>query len=329
MRDYKKDSGNDPVYPHIKKDHVESYFLKLNVGEQALWVKFTWLRGAVAKDGVADVWAIWFDRQHAQIWKTSYSPAECSHSGEAEEAGKAPGLRFGTAQWTGNRCSGSLKGEAGEIRWDLQLTPLADPLFLLGQDFLYADGFPGMKILSPLPAALVNGVVHVNGKEIRIQNAPGMQGHNWGRKHSYHYCWGHCSAFEAEDPSVYFEGFSAKIKLGPVITPYLSMAVLHIDGRTLRWTSLRKAASHNIQSDENSWSFAFSDNDFRLTGKMISPQFAELDYVNPDGRISLCRNSKQARFDLELLDLKTGSARTLRSNATALELLDLTDRRVG
>jgi hypothetical protein len=187
-----------------------------------------------------------------------------------------------------------------------------------------------MKLVSPVPAALFSGQVTMNGRVIQFERLPGMQGHNWGRKHSHHYCWAHCSAFENESPSVYFEGFSAKIKLGPVVTPYLSMAALHLEDQTLRWNSLTAAATHRIRSDENSWRFRFSDDRFALEGSFASDRFAALDYINPNGTVSLCRNSKRAGAELTLYDRRTGSPirRLIAPAAAALEILDRTERSV-
>ena len=98
-------------------------------------------------------------------------------------------------------------------------------------------GFPRFKILTPYPAERFRGRLSVDGKEWVVEGWPGMQGHNWGRAHSERYAWAHCCAFEGR-PESWFEGFSAKIRLGPVTTPFLTMLSLVHEGRVCAPRSL-------------------------------------------------------------------------------------------
>ena len=40
------------------------------------------------------------------------------------------------------------------------------------------------------------------GREVRVDRAPGMQGHNWGTRHAELYAWAHCNQWDGDDELV-------------------------------------------------------------------------------------------------------------------------------
>ncbi len=76
-----------------------------------------------------------------------------------------------------------------------------------------------------LPFARFNGSIQVNGETIEIINWVGSQNHNWGSKHTDHYAWGQVCGFDNE-PDAFLELATARIKIGPLFTPFMMPLVL-------------------------------------------------------------------------------------------------------
>jgi hypothetical protein len=283
--------------------HVESYFLKLNDPAQnkALWIKFTLL---CPKDKpaqtVGEVWAIAFDAASPEktvAFKETYPVGECRLARERLD------LKFGESCYREGITQGRLKGAAGDLSWDLTMTAGEAPLIPFPMSWKYAAKIPKSKTKTPYPASRFSGTFTVNGETITVNNVPGMQGHNWGSEHSHLYAWSHCSAFDGHGDDTWFEGFSSRVKIGPLVTPYLSMAFLSVRGRRYLFNDLKALRSKDIQVEDNAWRFTIEGGEFSLRGRISAPKekFIALKYYNPNGALSYCLNSKIAGGELELL----------------------------
>lgn len=341
--------------PENKGGHVESYFLKLNhVQEQAaLWLKFTiYSPKGKPEDAVGEVWGIFFDvkKPEANVGaKETFPISSCalnpSHpdplpQGEREkdrgkdnefstptlEKGKTGdfGLKMGPSMFTNGKTRGKIKGNDGtEISWDLNFTTDKPPLHHFRFPKMYTAKIPKSKAKSPHPDSRFSGTFSVGSRTFTIQNVPGMQGHNWGSEHAHTYAWAHCNAFEGMD-GVYFEGFSSKVKIGPLLTPFLSSAFLFYEGKLLRFDTPGGMLSKKISVDFNRWTFEVANKTHILKGEVGAPKefFCGLHYYDPSGHVSYCLNSKVSNAVVQLLD-RGGSLiqQFVSKNTTALEVL--------
>ncbi len=320
--------------------HVESHFLKANSpdGVRALWIKHTLLAPVGRPEAaVAEVWAIAFaDRGRRKCAeKRTFALAEASHT-DAPFALRLPCAELGHGQ-----ASGTLGDGADALAWSLRFAPPLCGFRPFPFERMYSGGFPRSKSLTPAPDLRVHGSFQAFGERWAVEGWRGAQGHNWGRSHAHAYAWVHANAWQDEDDppgsptrkGVWFEALSGRVRLGAIVTPWLSVAGLALEGQLLRFDGLRALASRQVRVEargssarergvveSRSYSFELVRAGARLRAEFCAEadQFAGLRYVDPDGRALACLNSKLARGRLTLS--QGGRIRRFRSEQAALEL---------
>ena len=95
---------------------------------------------------------------------------------------------------------------------------------------------PDAKVVCSRPLASFRGSLTVDGEHVSIDGWIGSQNHNWGMRHTDRYAWGQVAGFD-EDPTAFLECSTARLKLGPVWTPRLSLVVLRLGDRELALTA--------------------------------------------------------------------------------------------
>lgn len=93
----------------------------------------------------------------------------------------------------------------------------------------------------------------------------GMNGHNWGIEHAYRYAYADCNQFD-EDPTAYFDGFSARILLlGFLKSPYLAGCSLKTNGKWYHFNDVLTSFRHKtLQVLEKTWRVTYVNNTHRL-----------------------------------------------------------------
>ncbi|MEM9068686.1 MAG: hypothetical protein AAGE52_09275 [Myxococcota bacterium] len=225
---------------------------------------------------------------------------------------------------------GRLDGQAalGEhtIGWSLSYTGDDPPLLLLPPG-LYDAPLPKAKALVGTPMAVFDGELVVDGDTIPIDGWIGSQNHNWGSKHTDQYAWGQVAGF-TEAPNAFLELSTARIRIGPFTTPWMTPMVMRLDGEEHRLSGLPRAIlSNHGRYDEDAlvWSFRGRQGGFELEGEIRgdAENFVALPYDNPPGGTKICLNSKVARCVIDVRH--QGVTRRLTSERAAFEIL--TDRR--
>jgi len=304
--------------------HVESHFLKANSpdGQRALWIKYTVLapqRGA--EHAVAEVWAIAFVRGRAGTAprivaaKERVPCAELAHAAAPFRlCSKLGELRHGSA-------SGALKSDTHRLAWELSYACPAVAFRPFPLARMYTGAFPRTKTLTPAPNTRVAGWFEVDGERWDVTGFRAAQGHNWGRGHAHSYAWMHGNAWQgAEGADIFVELLSARVKLGPALTPWLSVGAIAIDDVTYRFDGPRALLSRCVQVNPTSYTLALRHRDATLDVSIEAEPslIAGLRYEDPDGSSLFCLNSKLARARLRLF--ARGRSWTLTSEQVALEI---------
>jgi len=280
--------------------HVESFFLKANNPqrpEMAFWLKFTILDSGREGGAVAEVWAVRFPARggpHVGA-KSTLSAADCHLANDKLE------LRMGECLLRAGKTSGAVGEGAEQIRWDLEFD-YADqqPMYGLPHRWMYEAAFPRNKVYTSCPSTRFRGTVSVGDEAWQISDWPGMLGHNWGASHNPRYHWAQCNLFEGED--CVFEGYSARLKLGPWLSPWLTGAMVRFEGEDIAFNAVSRALNKTVQAELFRWSFDARQGDWQIRWHVEADRedFAGLDYVNPDGGSNFCLNSKIATCNLQL-----------------------------
>lgn len=284
-----------------RQGHTESYFLKANDPDRpgrALWIKFTLLVAPKGgNDALGELWAVRFDKGAGphRGGKSSFPLSDCQLS----DSGL--GLTIGPGHLEPGHCHGEVGEGDNRIAWDLHFDIAEqETMFGLPHAWMYDAGFPKNKVYSPYPRTGFRGRLVVGDEAWEIDRWVGMLGHNWGPSHNPHYHWAQCSLFGDED--CVFEGYSARIALGPWLSPWLTGAVVRYRGDELRFNSLFSVLNRTVEAELFRWSFRTRQQGWQLEWEVEAPadDFAGLRYGNPDGTENQCLNSKIATCRLRL-----------------------------
>jgi hypothetical protein len=281
------------------RGHYESYFLRANHPTRplAFWIRYTALlpRGRPA-EACGELWAVFFDgeRGKATAVKERHPIGDCAFSPDRLE------VRIGTASLEDGGLRGTSRYGAHTIGWALQYE-LRDPPLLLLPEGLYEGGFPKAKSLVPAPHAVFRGALEVDGQVVEVDGWPGSQNHNWGSRHTERYAWGQVAGFD-EAPAAFLECASARVRVGPVLLPFLTVLMLRIDGEELRLNALTTGALARVRLRDLHWELDTARAGVRVRARFEAARetLVALRYDDPPGGVKTCLNSKLARCELEL-----------------------------
>lgn len=302
--------------PSSSKGFYESYFIRANhpTEKRAFWIRYTVF---APKDqpqrNMGELWAIYFDGDEIYPTKAEFPIDDC----------KFPNKNFFVELQDNVINSAKAEGKAGDISWKLNYSSEEKPLFLLPLNY-YSGGFPKAKALVPQPFAKFKGHLKVGKQKINIDNWVGSQNHNWGEKHTDYYAWGQVSGFD-NSPNTFLELITAKLIIGGVETPFLTILVLRHNGKEYHINGLKQWFKNKGSFEYFDWTFECETKEVSIKGRIHAPAsaFVGLCYHNPSGGDKNCLNSKIASCELQIEEKsKAGMPQALFSeNKCAFEIL--------
>jgi hypothetical protein len=315
-----RDHWNGARYePGSTTGHYESWFQRANdaSGRRAFWIRYTIFapRGR-QRDAVGELWAIAFDRESARIVavKQVHPITACTFARDRLD------VAIGSARLDDGSVRGAATANGHTIEWDLRYGGGQPPLLVLPERF-YATPVPKAKLLVGRPLARFTGTLTVDGERLAVDDWVGSQNHNWGSRHTDRYAWGQVAGFD-EAPDGFLECTTARLKLGPVWTPRMSLVLLRLGDQTLAWNGLARAISARGTYAPFEWRIETSGPAGQITVRIVGDpaDFVALRYDNPPGGAKVCLNSKIARCDVTLV--RAGVTTVLHSSRAAFEILD-------
>ena len=285
--------------PGDDQGHYESYFQRANHPSRplAFWIRYTIFSPRNRPDAtVGELWAVYFDGETGKITsaKDVFPIEHCRFSPDGLE------VAIDDATLSDGVLAGSASGPNDSIAWDLKFEGGQEPLLLLPRK-LYDGGFPKAKSLVSTPNTHFYGRLVVGDEEVDINDWAGSQNHNWGKRHTDHYAWGQVAGFD-NDPDAFLEISTARVRVGPLWTPFLTLVVLRVDGQTYALNGLWRALLAHGHFDNSRWTFSSADSRVSIKGSIEAPAeaFVALRYGNPPGGHKTCLNSKLASCQLIL-----------------------------
>ncbi|OZG74753.1 hypothetical protein BTA51_03815 [Hahella sp. CCB-MM4] len=311
-----------------QKGHYESYFLRANhpTEPKAFWIRYTLF---VPKDAdqaaIGEVWAIYFHGDRIVAVQEDIPFNAC-------RIGNTPvDLTLGQSRLERHSLQGQANSQQHRLTWDLTYQGTPRPLLLLPESF-YARPLPKAKSLVGVPHACFSGQLEVDGETIDIKDWLGSENHNWGSKHTDEYAWGQISGFD-QAPDVFLEVATARIHLGPLRSPWMTLAVLRLGGQESHFNSLFQAVSNHgtyrfPSNGEFEWQFTCQGKGVRLSGRFTAPSrhFVGLHYRNPPGGIHTCLNCKIAKAEISLEEDEQPIQRFSTQHRAAFEILTGSDQ---
>jgi len=298
-------------YAHYKPDqkagHYESFFQRANHPSRplAFWIRYTIFSPEKRpEDALGELWAIYFDGEsgyHVAV-KKEVPFRQCTFK-RSEFF-----VEVADAQLESGKLKGGVTSGTQMIAWNLTFSGEAEPIFFLPLR-LYKKRFPKAKSLVGLPMAIYNGSLSVDGKEIDITGWVGSQNHNWGTKHTDLYAWGQVAGFDSH-PDSFLEVATARLKIGPFWTPFMTPMVLRHRGEEITFNTLKQMFWAKGSFNYFTWNFRSETDKISLEGAISAPReaFVGLNYYNPPGGNKHCLNSKIASCELKVTYKQSGKS---------------------
>jgi hypothetical protein len=166
----------------------------------------------------------------------------------------------------------------------------------------------------------MRGEVEVDGERWDVSRWRGMQGHNWGIGHADLYAWCHVNSWES-DAELVVEAMSGKVRVGPVMTPLVTLVCARFRGVSYTWNSPLELARAHGEVGLRRYDFSAEGKRARIEASFESDtdDMVGLYYPNPDGPMTYCLNSKLSRANVRFEVLGRPPV-VLRSRAAALEI---------
>jgi len=306
--------------PGQRAGHYESFFLRANHPSRplAFWIRYTLYSPAGRADaGLGELWAVFFDGEAgAHVAVKREVPIARAHFDRHAFAVSVDDARLDAAGLTGAIEAGDAGRDGGpsrhRIAWEMRYRGDPTPLLLFPRS-LYETRLPRAKSLVGVPLATFDGELRVDGRVVDVGGWVGSQNHNWGSQHTDHYAWGQVAGFDTH-PGSFLEIATARLRLGPVWTPFMTPVVLRHEGRE-HVANTPIALLHNQGSFDDSsrtpvdvgasvtWRFRFETEELRASGYLAADlaDFVTLTYLNPPGGTKRCLNSKIASASLTLV----------------------------
>jgi len=299
----------------------ESNYVKANSpdGKRAVWLKHNILAWKdPKKEPLVELWCILFTRGEAPQVLKQEIPASRVVLDDDRVGMQGEGILFRP-----NRTATTITDNGRWASWDIEMEDLdCGPGFVhFPYAGMYEWGFPKKKVITSSPLMRWNGILTFRDQEIPIENWIGFRNHNWGTEHAHCYAYGNCNHFP-DAPGVIFDGFSAKIRLGLLKSPYLSMAMIRLGEDDLPMNRLGTVFRSKANLRFPRWELQLQNENHKVQiiqeGEPV--EFSGLPYHHPDGKLSYCYNTKWARTTLHIEDA-FGKRQRFESDFGELEFL--------
>lgn len=308
--------------PPAAEGHYESWFVRANHPHrpQAFWIRYTRFIPGDGRAPLGELWAIWFDGEQDKVVavKKELPLEQCSFAKDHMHA------QIGAAELRDHQLHGDAALGGHQISWSLNYQGEDDSLLFLPAN-LYNSRLPRAKSVISRPQAQFSGELVVDGETIALDQWPGSENHNWGSRHTDRYAWGQVAAFD-NNPDAFMECISAQVKVGPLMSPRLTIAVVRVDGEDYLFNRLSSAFRAKGRYGFFDWQLSSQQDGCGLNVNITAPDsaFVALTYFNPPQGSKTCLNSKIAGCQVELARPNQPVLRLSSRHGAAFEIL--TDR---
>jgi hypothetical protein len=276
------------------RGHYESWFLRAvdPAAPRGIWIRYT-VTVPPGGDPAGQLWCTWFDRSAA-------APRAVRVPAGPPGSGGAFWIRFGEHSFGPEGALGAAVSADCSARWSLHFSGGQEPLRHLPMPWMYTARLPRTKPLSPVPAAVFDGTVEVDGVPMAVEGWPGMVGHNWGEQHAEEWIWLSGLAFEGADDATWLDVALGRIRLGPVTTPWIANGAVSLDGQRLALGGLGRRPG--VTASEDGCVLRLTGSGVVVTASASAPYeaFVGWDYANPDGSSHRVRNCSVADLSVRV-----------------------------
>lgn len=306
----------------------EVWYLKMNdpATNRALWLRFSILVSHNGFRRLAEVWAIYFQRNsNRDLTKTAIKQSFDIQAFRPE--GASGGFSLGNCEFSDTSLRGSIQSKGRSIQWDLKLTPNQEASFNFIPSTMKKYGFNKNSIVTVQEDLRVSGKTVIDGETIQWDDALGMQGHLSGAMVGHSWIWGHCNVFvndQGKPVPFVFEGVSGRAKVfATVPTPRLSAFYFNYQGRSYEFNTLMDSLRIRSRNTATDWEFQADRGDLSFRGKAKAEHrdFAGIVYEDVNGSILYCSNSKLSDMQIHVYNRGKLESAFYANGTAALEIV--------
>ena len=282
-----------PAVP-ARRGHYESFYLRAAdpAGGRSAWIRHT----VHKRPGEAATGALWctvFDAAEP-------SPRAVKQSLTAPAVPADGWLALGDSRFGPDGARGSASAQERTAAWELQFDGMDSArLHHLPREWMYRAALPRTKVESPLPQTRVSGWVELDGERVAIDGWRGMAGHNWGSEHAERWIWLHGVGFD-EDPEAWIDVALGRIRLGPLVTPWIANGAVCLGGERIRLGGLTRRPRVSERPDGGELTLLGAGIDVLARISAEPAQLASWIYADPGGGEHHSTNCSIAGLELTI-----------------------------
>jgi hypothetical protein len=210
------------------------------------------------------------------------------------------GLECGPARQGPEGTRGTIDLPGLTATWDVSFAPRAEPLEHFAPAVLYRAPLPRTKASSPVPDLVARGSLTVDGTPVDLTGWTGMLGHNWGTEHAARWIWLRGSGLGA-DGNGWLDAVLARVRIGPVLTPWTGFGALDIDGERHRLGGLLNRGTQ-VELRPDGADITLTGPAVRLTTHATVPLASTVgwEYADPSGHRHEVVNSSVAALAIDV-----------------------------
>jgi hypothetical protein len=284
----------EPVFPQVdaRAGHYESTYLVASHPSEpvAVWIRYT----VHKRPGAAPTGSIWFTLFGPD------GPTAAKVTTDDVRTGDGRLLAVGEhGSVSRDSAAGTISGHGVDAAWELNFADTAEELRHLPYPWMYRAPVPRTKSTSPYPSMRVSGTVTVAGRTLTLDGWRGMLGHNWGAEHAHRWIWLRGASF-AEDPDAWFDVVIGRLKVGPVVLPWIANGVLSCAGERHRVGGLGRRVT--VRERPDGCDLVLPGRDVSLTVDVDAALAASVgwEYADPAGGRHQVRNCSVAGVDVDV-----------------------------
>jgi hypothetical protein len=293
--------------------HYESYFLKAchPSGGLGVWIRYT-VHKPPDEPAKGFTWFTLFDAATGVL---------ASKAGPAHPD-SPPGVyvRVGDSVFTPDGATGVAASPQLEAGWELRFDGDEPPVWHLPR-WAYDAPLPRTKLLSPHPRVVVPGSVRAGERRLELDGWPGTVGHNWGSEHARRSIWIHGTNFLGHEDA-WVDVALARVKLGPLTTPWIANGELCLDGRRHRLGGIERVRATHVDESIESCRFTVAGEGIEVSGRVGAERqkFVGWRYAKPKGGERQTINCSIADLRLDVARPGAGPAALELTGGAAYEL---------
>lgn len=282
----------------MQRGHYESFYLRAAdpAGGRSAWIRHT----VHKRPGEASTGALWFTLFDA----AAPGPRAVKQSLVAPAVPADGWLALGDSRFGPAGAHGHAQAAGRSAAWNLRFNGGGGvPLRHLPRDWMYRAALPRTKVETPLPQAAISGWVEFDGERLKIDGWHGMVGHNWGSEHAERWIWLHGVGFD-EQPESWIDVALGRVRLGPLVTPWIANGALSQGGERIRLGGLARRPHVAERHDGGELTLPGAGVEVKVSVRAAPAQLASWIYSDPGGGEHHSTNCSIA--GLELLVSRTG-----------------------